>query len=96
LKGSEIEKEDLNNQNSIEKYKKEVEMTNKRKQDTNTTLLFSGLVLMGMGGFFLFLYYVRKINISFGDVLINTELTGIFLGIVGILSLVLYLLHIPS
>ena len=68
---------------------KEVEMARKRQE---SILLSYGWLFVVLGFISLFLHYVIKINLLIGGALVNTELTGFFLLIVGGLSLLLYYL----
>ena len=59
----------------------------KKKRDGALILL--GLLFTILGAINLYLHYIKKVNLTLGDVLIDTNITGIFLLVVGVLSLLL-------
>ena len=76
---------DLNNKKTLIEI--EEEMTKNRQEKY---LLIFGAILSILGGFLLFLHYIVEINLIFGNILIDTSSTGIFVGVLGIFSLILY------
>jgi hypothetical protein len=62
-------------------------MTEKREKGI---LLLFGWIFTILGIISLFLYYIIRINLVIGNVIINTNSTGMLMLIIGVLSLLLH------